>query len=50
MSKPILIEFLKVWGHPTKDLICGKGDRARVSPWIAKTLIGTGTAKKVEAK
>lgn len=42
------IEFIKAWGHPTKNLICGPGDRARVSDWIASVLVRDGTARIVE--
>lgn len=43
----VLIRFLKVWGHPTRNIIMGVGDTARVSEWIAELLIKQGYAEKV---
>jgi hypothetical protein len=45
----VRIRFLKPWGHPTRDLICGTGDVAKVSQWIANNLINSGYAEPYEA-
>lgn len=42
---PVTIEFVKVWGHPTKNKIYGPPDRARVSDRVAQTLVNGGYAK-----
>lgn len=34
------VEFTRVWGHPTKNLIMGVGDKAFVSPYILRCLTG----------
>lgn len=42
------VRFLKVWGHPTRDLICGRNSTARVSRWIADILAKDGYAEVIE--
>ena len=41
----VRIRFLKAWGHPTKWLIMGRGDIAKVSPSIADQLVKSGYAE-----
>jgi hypothetical protein len=43
----VCIRFLKVWGHPTLDIVMGVGQIARVSEWIANVLVKDGTAERV---
>ena len=43
----VRIRFIKTWGHPTRNLIMGVGDTARVSEWIANNLITGGYAEKI---
>mgnify|MGYP001015647322 FL=1 len=52
MSAPtnVRVRFVKVWGHPTRDLIMGVGDIALVSEWIARVLIKGGYAERVTEK
>lgn len=40
----VRIEFIKAWGHPTRNEVYGPGNRARVSRWIADNLISGGYA------
>ena len=44
------VRFLKTWGHPSRDLICGPGTEAIVSLSLAGTLVHTGYAELVEEK
>lgn len=40
----VRIRFIKVWGHPTKNLIMGVGQFARVSRYLCKILVDGGYA------
>lgn len=44
----VVIEFIKVWGHPTRNEIYGPPQRAMVSEWIAKNLVHNGFAKRIQ--
>lgn len=39
------IEFLKVWGHPTRNEIFGPGDKVRCRKEAAEMLVKQGIAK-----
>lgn len=43
----VLIEFIKAWGHPTRNEVYGPPQRAKVSEWIANNLVNGGYAKRV---
>lgn len=34
----VAIEFIKVWGHPTRNEIYGPPQQVRVSEWVAHNL------------
>lgn len=36
----VRVRFIRVWGHPTRNLIMGAGDTAKVSPFVAGILCG----------
>lgn len=46
-SLTVRVRFLKAWGHPTRNLIMGCGDIAKVSEWIANILTSDGTAERI---
>ena len=42
------IEFIKAWGHPTKNKIYGPPQRFLVTSWQAVQLVNGGYAKLVK--
>lgn len=46
----VWIEFIKSWGHPTRNLICGVGSRWKVSEWAADNLERSGYARRVKQR
>lgn len=46
----VQIEFIRVWGHPTKNLIMGVGSKARVSEYLCGILERGGYVKRTENK
>jgi hypothetical protein len=40
----VRIRFIRTWGHPTKNLICGVGTFARVSRYLCGILVKEGYA------
>ena len=49
-SQTVLVEFVRAWGHPTRDEVYGPPQRVRVSEWIANNLERLGYVKRVEEK
>lgn len=45
----VRVRFLKPWSHPTRDIVCGEGDLAKCSRWIADILIRGGYAEELPA-
>lgn len=43
----VLIEFIKAWGHPTRNEVYGPPQRFLVSERAANTLVSGGYAKRV---
>jgi len=44
----VRMEFLRAWGHPTRNEVYGPGNRVRVSEYIAGILEKNGIAKRLE--
>jgi hypothetical protein len=44
----VRIEFIKPWGHPTRNQILGTGDRCRCSRQNAKILVDGGYARYLD--
>ena len=47
LNGKVLIEFVQVWGHPTRNEIYGPPERVLVSEWVANHLVSHGIAKRV---
>ena len=49
MSEPkVLIEFVRAWGHPTRNEVYGPPQRFWVSEWAAENLVSGAYAKRAE--